>query len=944
MSDAGGSVLAFTEKKAQRPSGGGCVGIFFQLFDWNRRFAKKKLFSNKLLPLGSKKFGTDDKSPKLRLMSDEKNESFSNGKRNGTRNVDYGQKQTMRTPTLVARLMGLDSLPAVQRNKSKKSYEIGVGKGGKFASDCCPFDSQQIQLEKEGSKHVSRPQKLQKTGIFEKRAVSRFGAEGLQFKSVLSRSSKHHQPKFVSPVKSPKSLSKKNASRLIGAATRILEPGLQARNRAKCSLPDPSERHHNPTDSHLVEAGTAVSKDQEGSSTYYENGVKLSRGQTSCENYGKFVDALESISYLEEQRSVSDYMNCSSFGFESGQRSSLSSLEQENESIFPKNPDKSSDCDFQSHLNINPRAEHNLKRAALQKGGQTRWQLTSQQYPRQEASPSSVCYDQKICERNQRILGMDRISPRSIYSVDLSEEPLNQRPNGRSSRNHGKLDNCRYVSERRSIDRRYDPLSSARKRRSVNVARQGDVPSFAGSPLNKQKNSNCNALDQIIVRGDDQFTNVSYIGSNLAHPGEIIKISDTNDGDVSFTFSSSKKNLDRIQAKRDVRGYQSECTCSHNSQRNSALDTINRKSQTCFQKLSPSTEDTLSVLLEQKLKELNSQEENEKPLGGSPLKRTSAMILQELISALSGERSFNANYVVSRPTGMGNSSCCEHTSDLHPSFQPKQKPTETQFRYLNDSNNKNMSPLSVLEASIANESCLSSSVDDGSDMSYNEAQQFEPGVDRLHGETSLRNGSPCIELVADFVNSISNVVCCVDLVDSRLKGSKLAHAEEVILNAELVFGNTFRHNLDEIKGFSVCWFIVNKLEALGSVLWTNFGCFSESQDTEGNLLKGFLFDCVIEYLDSRYVPSMKGGIKTWRDLPLSMNDEMLIAEVVEEIRSWTSYGNFVLDEIVEREMSKWTNFDVETFETSVAIDEDILHSLVDEIVTDLWKRNLNSYV
>lgn len=44
------SLAIATEKRTHRP--GGCVGIFFQLFDWNRRFAKKKLFSMKLLPPG----------------------------------------------------------------------------------------------------------------------------------------------------------------------------------------------------------------------------------------------------------------------------------------------------------------------------------------------------------------------------------------------------------------------------------------------------------------------------------------------------------------------------------------------------------------------------------------------------------------------------------------------------------------------------------------------------------------------------------------------------------------------------------------------------------------------------------------------------------------------------------------------------------------------------
>lgn len=44
------SSLAITEKRPQRSNS--CVGVFFQLFDWNRRLAKKKLFSKNLFPQG----------------------------------------------------------------------------------------------------------------------------------------------------------------------------------------------------------------------------------------------------------------------------------------------------------------------------------------------------------------------------------------------------------------------------------------------------------------------------------------------------------------------------------------------------------------------------------------------------------------------------------------------------------------------------------------------------------------------------------------------------------------------------------------------------------------------------------------------------------------------------------------------------------------------------
>lgn len=54
MSDASekGSLTITEKKNSNNQKQGGCVGIFFQLFDWNRRVTKKRFFSNKLLPPG----------------------------------------------------------------------------------------------------------------------------------------------------------------------------------------------------------------------------------------------------------------------------------------------------------------------------------------------------------------------------------------------------------------------------------------------------------------------------------------------------------------------------------------------------------------------------------------------------------------------------------------------------------------------------------------------------------------------------------------------------------------------------------------------------------------------------------------------------------------------------------------------------------------------------
>ncbi|XP_047260103.1 uncharacterized protein LOC124892982 isoform X1 [Capsicum annuum] len=117
------SLAAITERQPQRPCG--FVGIFFQLFDRNRRFAKKlflkKLFSLAFLKQASKKFGGDEKQPNLRLIAEENSGGFPDAKNNGMADTRCESKHEMKSPSLVARLMGFESMPAGSGIKPQKA-------------------------------------------------------------------------------------------------------------------------------------------------------------------------------------------------------------------------------------------------------------------------------------------------------------------------------------------------------------------------------------------------------------------------------------------------------------------------------------------------------------------------------------------------------------------------------------------------------------------------------------------------------------------------------------------------------------------------------------------------------------------------------------------------------------------------------------------------------
>ncbi|XVF20778.1 hypothetical protein REPUB_Repub12eG0032700 [Reevesia pubescens] len=965
------SALAITEKKPQRP--GGCVGIFFQLFDWNRRFAKKKLFSRKLLPpartKASKKFGGDEKMPKskLHLIADENSGGFPNMKKNGKHsNAEIEQKHEMRAPGLVARLMGLESMPAVSRDKSNKKALVSSSnsdvRNEKMVNSQSGANVEDLALEKGSAKMEPRPQKIQKIEPYDRRVVTRFGAEALQIRSVLSRSKKYHHQKFVSSVKSPRISSARNASRasrLIDAAAKILEPGLQVTNRAKYALTYLSSMDYSTKNEDVTEGIGVMSPDLLKESGCNVSTGKSLMGQTSCKNCGNLLDVVESRAKLEEQPFVCpsfapNMVDASSQALKKNcPRPSPSSFSQGKEVIFQRSHDQPSSFTAQEENCVQSNSDLNTFRKPLSREAQAQWHLTSQRGKTQKNEKSTIAFKPRNHTQNHISLDRDRILARAKLSNLQSRRAASaaNAVNGakdfvalnRSLSSHTRLrvptkvDSSPIDIERKACSDRDNSLSHlrspVRKRRTISVNGQAERADLINSAIAKERNAQCNPVTRREMAHGACSMDLTCVKSRSTSEEINNGANNKNDTDIiSFTFNSPLKQRHGISVEvKNKREDQNDINCKSTSLHRSELMDDNCV-ETSLQKNSPLTGDALSVLLERKLKELTSQEEDELKTGCTLPKRSTAMILQELISALISEQP-------NSPNG--------HMFNSDMDFQTEAKTEGTSVGFASHADH--FSPGSVLEASFSNDSCISSTLDeslghrlhlDSMDYAYDEPQPPEPNVDLLDSATSLDKETNGSEMMTDLFNRISVMLRVMSNVSLGLSEDKLIHVKEAILKAELLFGNVTPGDSDGTDDFLLAPYVHDEVETLADAMLMDLNSLlSVDQTKENNQLRGFLFDCAIECLDSKYGRYCDSGFGAWRSLPFCMNSGKLIRDVAKEVRRWTKLAGMVPDELIEWEMSyslgKWTDFDIEAFETGAEMDWDILQILVEEIVVDL---------
>ncbi|XP_004492947.2 uncharacterized protein [Cicer arietinum] len=912
--------LAITDNKAQKH--GGCVGIFFQLIDWKKRLVKKKLFSKKLLtPARAKKFRGDEKMPnsKLHLIANENSGGFPSSKKSGNHGVDVDQKSEMRVPSLVARLMGLDSIPAARRdNKLKKALYPNDRQGTK-----------DLEMEMGIVKHDSRPQKLQKTGVCERRAVTRFGAEALHIRSVLSRAKKynhhHHHPKLVSPLKSPRIASGKSASRssrLIGAAAKILEPGLQA-SRAKGS----SLTYHAaacPIKTNIVTDGvgskSAAMQDQP---CYVSGTAKPLIGHTSCKNCGNLLDVIDCKAEVREQLHpdvpppivsdvISPYKKGKSFTPSHGQGRDIVLLRSQEmlSSSFTDEEEKS--------YAQRSRNEPTTRRMLMPRDSPAKWSSSCQPLRAREDDTSAFDCKHKTQIQEPKLSSESSSSGSTVCSMQVKKVSpsastasgtnknfvaLNRSASGRTRmRSPTKVDSSKFDLEKKPCNRQHESLSHVRtlerKRRTINVSQlEGTTP--ANSIGFKQRNLRRDAIGG--KRRD--FDSYSLDNSNVKNkgdgPGEPVKVSENRNNDaVSFTFSSP------LKQKMEIPAVEEETS-------------TNNERKTHFQRPSPLKVDGLGAFLEQKLKELTSQE-NELASTSAVPQKSSTVILQELIYALSSE------HLICHDDHM-------HTEDAGFIRGTKQE------RLLGTSCNSNhLSPGSVLEASFS-----SSSLDESLGHSFHpQIEQSEHDDELLDSAESFNKGS-IGKIITNIVNQIPMALQYLYSFGTQFTRSNFNNMKHVLLNAELVLGISNDYSEEELPQLLIYRFLLNELDTMADdAMWTDFNGLAGFEDSKPRkMLKGFVFDCVMEYLESNCFQYFYTGFKVWTKLPLCIKAEMLAQEVKREVKKWSCMAGMAPDEIIEREMGrslgKWTDFDIEGFETGVDIDGDILHNLVDEVFEDL---------
>ncbi|XP_074340360.1 uncharacterized protein LOC141678052 isoform X2 [Apium graveolens] len=240
---------------------------------------------------------------------------------------------------------------------------------------------------------------------------------------------------------------------------------------------------------------------------------------------------------------------------------------------------------------------------------------------------------------------------------------------------------------------------------------------------------------------------------------------------------------------------------------------------------------------------------------------------------------------------------------------------------------RNPSPISILEPSIFAESCNSTDTGDSYSTEGPVSKQCSSSVQgqdvyNMRSSRKFHVSETDTEL-SDSASSSSNRVVATKQVTDPVRSTKweLEYVKRILCNPETMFKDVSAGRTSEIIDPHLFYQL-------------------ESKNCELNLQRKVLFDCVGECMDLRFRQYVGGGHKAWeKGLATARRKEVLAEEIHREISSWEAMGDCMVDELVDKDMSshcgRWLDYSVEASEVGVEIERRILNSLLNEAISDI---------
>ncbi|KAM0947612.1 hypothetical protein DsansV1_C07g0069301 [Dioscorea sansibarensis] len=912
-------------------------GGFFHLFDWNHR-SRKKLFSN---ATNSQEGSTQDNKiednmsmSRLRMIDDDEIAGASSIK--GSSDYSCASSVTdeegagSRVPGVVARLMGLDSLPTacVSEPHCTPLFDTRSLRGNhcqKRNPEFCINDQFSNVLHR-AEVYSKKPMEL-RTQKMPSSPIERFQTEMLPFRSAKSLPINHS--KLLSPIRNPGFTPPKNAAHIVEAAAKMIEPGLQVSTKSKTPLFGSSSialKHRDSKESIAVAQRTSKLL-QSSRKTADLSDFKQLRGQSLDRSWNGSDETSVSRSTvsLNEVNTGDERVSRRSTGRQDSSFSRPTVSADESNQSGARGRGRSVSLAIQAKVNVQKREglstsnRNTLIRSDRNdcKQNPTFKNPSISQRSKQQKKVSTNNVSGVLRQNNQKqncSSAKEKLPPKQSVSSQLGRKVLSVDTSSTRVRNLNKLNgNNKNDFEKESMvvssDFDKEGLSSInkdfpRKKRLIERTFYPEKSMFTDNMLSNKYGKH---VKPNIVIGEH-----SSAKEDNGRNGTDV---------VSFTFTSPMiksvpgQSYSQAADKWDKSNVYSFIT----SHEKLGLNRNDERSRSLG--LNAIKGDALSLLLEQKLRELTSgdnfaeagSQANCAPVLQGPAFDRPSTSVSEHESEIS-RRSWKDNLGIVFEYGSSSNDQVHKISRKSQVTEGIQCSTSSDAHKMLD--HQHPSPMSILEASFSNESCNSSESStsiNGGKCSSAQTQSF--------ANANVTNKTTSSESEIDLSDSASSsFIEMADAASEDLNG--LDYVKDILFSTGSMF-----------KDLGSCY-VAHVGEALDPLLYEKL---ENKRSKESRLKRKVLFDCVNECLDLKCGRYFRAGYRTWSQ-GVSVIGKDLAEELYQEISSWKSMGDWMVDELVDKDMSshlgRWIDFEIEGFETGVDIEEQILSSLIDELVAD----------